>query len=572
MISSELVQYVNRYFKKDGGTALKQFYTAHAVEGYRSNLPAVNDIEKFCERLVVAIKNNEKICIFSDYDTDAVTATGCMYWGLVYCGAKTENISYYAPDRFKESYGMNLPAVEKLCETNDLIITVDCGISSVDEAEYILNHKTTDLLITDHHALPKVLPKAVAVVNPQIEVEGKNKISKSTVGAGVAWFSVLYLAYYMAEKGLVESKVVKQMNKLLPLVAIGTIADCQSIIDSQNRMLVKAGLSMINNKQHGLNGLTELLRVFELLDYGVGSQGLGFLLSPALNAPGRIDHANESIDLILELKEPNNQARKVHKLNQKRKLMVREAADNLNDKDISVGNIVWLSGTWNKGIIGLIASFYLNQYDLPVVVATVDPKKPELAVGSMRAPEGYNFPAAMQTAAENFLKFGGHHQAAGFSADKSELDNIKKKLNKELGVQSKNIKKNEVVYNDVELPEAMQKYKYDKSVLYIESMNYKSLNQVWKLDPFGQDFPLPLMMFKSVLMEVKYMGGDKRTANIVTECGVKMIKFRMTDEQKNEITKAVNKELWFVAKPTKNNFRGNTKTELIAEEIFTQLS
>ena len=208
-----------------------KFFTSYSLSEHYSKLPYLYNIENFCLRLHKALKQNQKVCIYSDYDTDAITATGVMYWGLVELGFKSEQISYYAPDRFIEGYGINLEAIKKLAEENDLIISVDCGINSVEEAKYLLSH-SCDLIITDHHLLVGSVPKSIAVCNPRlsdyynqndqvnqktpaidsgllkefpetslwleaVEHSSKNYMSHSVTGVGVAWFVLVWYKYFL---------------------------------------------------------------------------------------------------------------------------------------------------------------------------------------------------------------------------------------------------------------------------------------------------------------------------------------------------------------------------------------
>ena len=239
-----LLDYTKRFLPKDYHKFQDQFFTNHSLNSYKTDLPYLFGIEIFCIRLLKAFLNKEQICIYSDYDTDAVTATGTMYWGLNDLGYDKDLISFYAPDRFTEGYGMNLKAVKELSKTNDLIISVDCGINSVDEARAVLEYKGSDLIITDHHHLTDQIPKAVSVINPRLsenylsqkslnseltnktkdylddleldekikqrtknwlvnmlDIQEKRKhfVSTSTTGVGVAWFSLVWLGYFLEE-------------------------------------------------------------------------------------------------------------------------------------------------------------------------------------------------------------------------------------------------------------------------------------------------------------------------------------------------------------------------------------
>jgi hypothetical protein len=217
-MNSSLLQYAKRFITQPIAN-ITTFYTDFNSESFGDQLPYINQIEIFCDRLLQAYSQNEKICIYSDYDTDAVTATATMYWGLVELGFDIENLSFYAPDRFTEGYGMNVQAVSEIAMKNDLIISVDCGINSVAEAAEILKlnsnlQSNCDLIITDHHHLTGELPKCIAICNPRISFDWKEYsftllqkkwcttrfLSDTVTGVGVAWFCVVWLGYCMEKQ------------------------------------------------------------------------------------------------------------------------------------------------------------------------------------------------------------------------------------------------------------------------------------------------------------------------------------------------------------------------------------
>ncbi len=162
-----LLDYIQR-FQQEPIKYPDKFYTQLEINEYIDKLPYIFEVEIFCLRLLLAYLREHKICIYSDYDTDAVTATATMYWGLRDFGFKEENLTFYAPDRFIEGYGMNPEAASKLVDVCDLIISVDCGINSVKEAEVIGKSNKCDLIITDHHATTGQIPKAMGVINPRL--------------------------------------------------------------------------------------------------------------------------------------------------------------------------------------------------------------------------------------------------------------------------------------------------------------------------------------------------------------------------------------------------------------------
>ena len=215
-MNKKIHDYTQRFISSANQYRIETFFTQLSLEDFASKLPYIYTIEKFCNRLQTALIENQRICIYSDYDTDAVTATATMYWGLIWLGFKKEKLSFYAPDRFSVGYGMNILAVQEIAYNNDLIISVDCGINSVLEAEKILEMKQTnvarcDLIITDHHHLSGEIPNCEAVCNPRLSfnwteysfilhdksVTTTNFLPQSVTGVGVAWFCVVWLGYYL---------------------------------------------------------------------------------------------------------------------------------------------------------------------------------------------------------------------------------------------------------------------------------------------------------------------------------------------------------------------------------------
>jgi single-stranded DNA-specific DHH superfamily exonuclease len=251
--TTSISQYISKFFPSDyNEETSSKFFTQYGIDEYFEKLPILLEVENFSLRLLLALIKNEKVCIYADFDTDAVTSTAVLFHGLLDQGFKEENLFFYTPDRFKEGYGINLMAIKKLAQDFDLIVSVDCGINSVIEADFVLNNSNCDLIITDHHLLTGKRPKAIAVCNPQMEnflgkadylnlvkmnftvlisklneIDKQNKfdislfenkvnrrfedlktkkdklnfLSKSVTGVGVAWFCLLNFAYFLEEIG-----------------------------------------------------------------------------------------------------------------------------------------------------------------------------------------------------------------------------------------------------------------------------------------------------------------------------------------------------------------------------------
>ncbi len=549
-------------------------------------LPYINMIEVFCRRVSQAIEAKEKICIYSDYDTDAVTATATMYWGLLELGVIAENLDFYAPDRFTEGYGMNTEAAAKLSQEYDLIITVDCGINSRAEADIILGSKA-DLLITDHHHLDGELPKAVAVVNPRLntlplsiknETENFLDIGKRPLnllpdvitGVGVAWFSLVWLGYYRRDI-LGKDIDVARLNILLPYVAIGTIADCQSIVEPTNRLLVKTGLQILQRQKFphfGLEQLTNKLGLREKMEQGyrLNSQDLGYLYSPVLNSSGRISHAQLSIGALLAStnEEANQLAAQLIQTNQDRKQLVKDILGEVEEEAKKQENepFMWLVGDWSKGVVGLLASRLVNQYDKPVIVISLQEGK---ISASLRAPEGYHLPDTMSKFIDLFEKAGGHPCAAGFSANPENLDAIKQGFTDHLQFVQAN---NTDIMDLSKIPQTLAGKIPHRSrlLLGVKDINQELMQDVLRMDPYGQDFPYPEFVFRLQDFEVRFMGSELNHAKIKTG-NQNLTMFNLSGEVKEflEMGGKDDVQLWLGVKVSQNTWRNRTSLELIVQ-------
>ena len=414
---------------------------------------------------------------------------------------------------------------------------------------------------------------------------------------------------------------VKNLNKLLPLVAVGTVADCQSVLDRTNRILVRTGLKMLGQKQSTSKGLLEILKQLGFLEkmrdgYQLTSQELAFYLSPVLNSSGRINHARLSIRALLsnDFKSKNfsltdqesancqtleDFTKNLIVTNQDRKNMVKkilaEVENQAHQQFLNNSNLIWLEGSWSKGIIGLLASRLVNQYDLPVVVIEKDNENKDLeekVSASLRAPEGFNLPEAMTTAgADLFLKYGGHPGAAGFTALSQNLAKIKQGFNQALKKQKESLSNQKQVYQDknfdvlisdfikrdntpLEKQEGLLNLKYQKNLIHLETqeLNQAFLQEMMLLDPFGQDFPFPNLISVFTNYTIRWLGLEQKHARINFASNYFTV-FNLSPEFKQKLIRNDNKTgglepILAVLKPNQNTFRGSTSLDLIAELVF----
>ncbi|MBU6447341.1 single-stranded-DNA-specific exonuclease RecJ [Patescibacteria group bacterium] len=375
-------------------------------------------MKKAAERVWQAVNNNEKILIYSDYDADAVTANAVLMRMFEFLGVKPD---VYIPDRFAEGYGLNLAAFRQFKEQGiNLVITVDCGTNSVEEAEFCAANGI-DLIITDHHELTGSEPAAYALINP------KNPADKypyhELTGVGVAF----KLACAVLSDRSMHSLPGGYEKWFLDLVAIGTVADCHSLL-GENRILVKYGLQVMAKTKW--IGLKALLEIAGYADRPLDTYVLGFIIAPRINAAGRLQHAGIALDLLLanDSREAAELARRLEQLNSKRQMLTETVMSEAREQLtlISERKILLASGSnWPKGVVGLVAGKLTEEFGRPVLVLE---RGEEESTGSARSVNGFNIVEALNHSSSVLVKYGGHAQAAGFTLRTEHIEIFYKKL------------------------------------------------------------------------------------------------------------------------------------------------
>jgi single-stranded-DNA-specific exonuclease len=380
---------------------------------------------------------------------------------------------------------------------------------------------------------------------------------------------------------------ISRLNALLPFVAIGTVADCQSILEPCNRMLVKAGLKMLQEHKHNNQGLEQLLEQTGLSEkmnqgYQLTSQDLGFTLSPILNSSGRLSHAKLSISTLLADTPVKSKelAEKLIATNQERKQVVKDILKEIESsaKDLVQhgAQVIWLEGNWSKGIVGLLASRLVNQYNLPTIIIS---KEDEIkASASLRAPEGYHLPQAMSQAGDTiFEKFGGHPSAAGFTAKTDNLPEIRTNLTQLLIQQASQVQLKKTSYKTlahIPLPDDLAHLSSQKQLIWLQAQDVseKLISDILLMDPYGQDFSMPQLMIYVDSYAFKWLGSEQKHLKLLL--GLEQFPitvFGLKDEIRQEFMNMDyigNRSLWVQARATQNSWNGNTKKELIAENLW----
>lgn len=382
------------------------------------------DMQIAVDRIWQAIENKEKILIYGDYDADAVTANAVLQQTFRYLGV---DVLSYVPDRFTEGYGLNIEAFEKIKALGvNVVITVDCGTNSIDETEFCKKNNI-DLIITDHHEITGAKPEPFALINPKNPDE--QYPDEQITGVGVA-YKLAKALLMQTEKVIVQKQIdAEDYNPewdkwLLDLVAIGTVADCHSLM-GENRILVKFGLKVLQKtKWMGLRQLMENAEI-DLTKTAPDSQTLGFTIAPRINAAGRLEHADVALALLTtqDFAEAITLANRLEEINRRRRDLTnrivseaREQAEMLGDRKV----LLLYSDGWAKGLVGIVAGRIADQYHRPTIILE---KGETESTGSARIGSAdFNIVECLKFAKEHLVKFGGHKQAAGMTVKTSELD------------------------------------------------------------------------------------------------------------------------------------------------------
>ena len=479
----------------------------------------LHDMDKAVDRIRQAIEQGELILVYGDYDADGMTSASIVKESLEQLGAEC---LVYLPNRFTDGYGPNASVYKYFIGQQgvSLIGTVDNGVAG-HEAIDLAQSMGVDVIVTDHHSMPEVLPDAYAIVHP--EHPEADYPFKQLAGCGVAF----KLACALLEEVQVE---------LLDLVAIGTIADMVSLTD-ENRIMVQYGLEVLRNTQR--IGLQELFEIAGISSSDITEETVGFQLAPRLNALGRLADPNPAIDLLtgFDDEEVHEIALMIQEKNEERKEIVQavyEEAKSLVDPNKSVQ--VLAKEGWNPGVLGIVAGRLLEELGQTVIVLNIEDGR---AKGSARSIEAVNIFEALDPHRSIFLAFGGHAGAAGMTLEVEQLDALSEILEtyvKDKGIAAKGKSR---LYLDEELD--------------LESLSLDTVKSFEKLAPFGMDNQKPVFYIRDFQVEnARSMGaGDshlklkisKGTANFEVVAfgqGAKATEFAQTKQLELAVTLSVN--------------------------------
>lgn len=430
------------------------------------------------------------IVVYGDYDVDGITATSVVYRFLKRCGA---SVSYYIPERQSEGYGLNLEALEGLIAKGaDLVITVDCGISSYDIVEAVRDRLA--LVITDHHEAPALIPRAVAVVDhkqPNCPYPDKN-----LAGVGVA---------YKLCQAIWQERTGEVYQADLDIVALGTVADVVPLV-GENRILVKAGLSKMQLQPN--RGIKALIDVAGLKDRKITAGHIGYTLAPRLNAAGRVAHATRAVELLTtpSQEEAYEIAEELQETNLERQALERDIHEMARQDVLKQGPdadyVVVVGGQdWHPGVIGIVASRLVEEFYKPTLVISI---KDGIGKGSCRSIDNCNIYEALQSAEDLLIQFGGHQAAAGFSIKEDKIPALRERL---------------AQYCKEHLAETDYLPIVDiDSQVAIDDIDVPLIEEIETLEPYGMANPTPVLALEeATISDLFLMGQQKKHAKVLLE-------------------------------------------------------
>jgi single-stranded-DNA-specific exonuclease len=436
----------------------------------------MRDMDKAVERLELALRRNERILIYGDYDVDGTTAVALVYKTL---SLVTNNLDFYIPDRYTEGYGISFRGIDYAEEQKcSLIIALDCGIKSIDKVEYA-TAKGIDFIICDHHTPGETIPAAVAVLN--MKRHDCPYPYKELSGCGVGF---KFMQAFARRNGLTE----QQLKDVLPLLAMSIASDIVPIT-GENRILAYYGLQQINTNPS--IGLRSLMKVAGITDRKLTITDLVFKIGPRINACGRMHSGKEAVQLLLSNNEAEADmiANSVDQSNQERKdqdsLTTDEALELLKadpDNDSKYSTVVY-APHWHKGVVGIAASRLIESYYRPTIVLTRGDDG--IISGSARSVAGFDIYSAIDSCRDLLTNFGGHMYAAGLSMRESDLPEFKTRFEKYVSEHITEEQKQPLIPIEEEI-----------AFSDIDKTFFALLRH---LEPFGPGNPRPVFLTRNVI-------------------------------------------------------------------------
>lgn len=431
------------------------------------------DMEIAVNRIIKAMENNEKVAIFGDYDVDGITSITVLKSFLEERGM---NVKEYIPNRLNEGYGLNIPAIEILNnEGYKLMITVDCGISGIEEIEYA-NSIGMETIVTDHHEVGEKLPRAIAVVDCKRK---DNKYPfRDLAGVGVVFKLIQALSRRL---GLEE----KEYLKYLDIVCVGTISDIVPLVD-ENRVISKLGLMLVNQTKN--IGLKSILNSsgYKTID----SNAISFGVAPRLNACGRMGHAEKALKLFLsknynEVQELTDELNNYNRQRQETEKKIYEnAIEQIEKNNLQENKAIIVGGeNWHHGVIGIVSSKITEMYFKPSILLCFED---DLGKGSGRSIPGFDLHEALSKCTDTIEKFGGHAMAIGITIKKENFNKFKEEF--------------ERIAQEANIDQIIPIINVDAKI-NLEEINKDMVEGLKQLEPFGEGNKMPIFSFKNLKID-----------------------------------------------------------------------
>jgi single-stranded-DNA-specific exonuclease len=515
------------------------------LESSLSALPdpfLMKGMEQAVERLVQAIEKGERIAVHGDYDVDGITGTALLVETLCAFGAIVE---YHIPLRLKDGYGLSAKALQKSAVSGaKVVLTVDCGVSAIAEAR-LAAALGLDLIITDHHQPPDILPQAYAILNPCLP--DCRFPFREPAGVGVAFFLLIALRKVLRNRGAFADRPEPNLRQSLDLVALGTIADLVPL-KGINRSMARVGLSLLSKGfRPGIQALKQVSGVKEV-SCGV----VGFRLAPRLNAAGRLEDAAKGVELLLETSPMRamETAQLLDDLNRQRQNIeqeaLRQAVQRLEGEQ-GKRSIVLADARWHPGVIGIVASRLVERYCRPAVLIALENGQGK---GSARSIDGFHLYRALDSCREHLAGFGGHEYAAGLTIDAEQVESFAKNFEK--------VAKD--VLNDEDL---LPRLIHDGEVL-LEDLSMETVEELGNLAPFGAGNPEPSFVALGIrIQQVRTVGENHlRFTARQADRSLSCIAFGMASRQKE-----LQGETDILFTPSINEWRRNVSVQLRVKDF-----
>ena len=488
-------------------------------------------------RIRLAIERKEAVAVYGDYDVDGITAT-CLVTD--YLRSKGLRCVGYIPDRNEEGYGLNCAALDSLhADGVSLLITVDCGITAVEEAEHT-KEIGMDMIVTDHHECkPGSLPDAVAVID--CKQEGNRYPNPDLAGVGVAMKLVCAC----------EGDDAAMLERYADLVAVGTVADVMPLV-GENRYLVRRGLEMLSKSPRP--GFAAMLRETGVDPARITASSIGFSLAPRLNAAGRLGQATKAADLLMATRpeEAAALAAQLCELNRQRQSIETEiwkdALSKLNGKR-PTGPIVLASDQWHQGVIGIAASRLAEEFSLPAIMVCLSG---DHGKGSCRSYGGFNLFEALSACSQHLLGFGGHALAAGMTIRSDKLPAFREALN---------------AYYRANKPDKQPDVDCDLLIRDSSLLTLDNVRELDRLEPYGNANPKPVFCLSGVpLVSADQVGGG-RHLKIQVELGGARMDGIYFSHSAQALGIAPGDRVDVAFTPQVNEFRGHSSVQLVVSAI-----